>query len=356
MMEASDWATDSSSKSERTLALSQSSWDVLNEIGMTPNELNAYPIHAIHVSQRGMPGQVLLNAKDTEKHAFGYTVSYRTLLSALRRRIDAESRISVQANCRVRSIQGSSIAARISYQDVSSLRESCLSALAIIADGGAEIDDPHALNWSYGTEALSCQITSHQTEPGLAWERFTSEGPIALLPSSKGLALIWTGSSARIEALCALDDSAFLAALQNWFGDRAGQFSSASPRLRYPLKSRFSLRPAQHRVIRIANAAQNLHPVAGQGFNLGLRDAVKLRDCLHTLSQDPGSKETLAQYDESRQHDRYLTGLLTHVLAKGFTLPIPGTQSMASLALGAMDLSPTLRNRFANLMSDGISS
>ena len=355
IIEAGDWSAEQTAKSERTLALSQSSWDVLAEIGVTPQELNAQAIRSIHVSQRGMPGQVLLSAEDAGKQAFGFTVSYQLLLMGLRKKIQTQPLITVQSNSRVLSIEGSSTAARISYQSASSGRQSLLSALSIIADGGAEIDDPRALNWSYGTEALSCQITSTGAKDGLAWERFTPEGPIALLPSAKGLALIWTGSSRRVEDLCKLDDPAFLSALQDWFGDRAGCFVSASPRHRYALKSRFSLRPAQHRVIRIANAAQTLHPVAGQGFNLGLRDVVELRDCLgRGLIQDPGHASILELFSTARRADRLLTGGLTHLLAQGFTLPLPGVQILGSCALSAMDLTPYLRNRFARLMSDGL--
>jgi 2-octaprenyl-6-methoxyphenol hydroxylase len=355
VIEAGNWSAEHSEKSERTLALSQSSWDVLAEIGIAPQDLNAQAIRSIHVSQRGMPGQVLLSAEDAGKDAFGYTVSYQALLTGLRNQIQSESLITVESNSRVLSIEGSNTAARISYQSASSIRHSILSALSIVADGGAEIDDPRALNWSYGTEALSCQITSLGAKAGLAWERFTPEGPIALLPSAQGLALIWTGSSARIQDLCNLNDQLFLSALQDWFGDRAGCFVSASPRIRYPLKSRFSLRPAQHRVIRIANAAQTLHPVAGQGFNLGLRDVAQLRNCLGLArSQDPGHASILNLFSKERRADRWLTGGLTHLLAQGFTLPIPGARGLGSFALSAMDITPSLRDRFARLMSDGL--
>ena len=355
VIEAGNWSAVHSEKYERTLALSQSSWNVLAETGIVPQDLNAQAIRSIHVSQRGMPGQVLLSAEDVGKKVFGYTVSYQALLTALRNKIQSESLITVQSHRRVLSIEGSHTAARISYQSPSSGRDSILSALSIVADGGAQIDDPRALNWSYGTEALSCQITSLGAKAGLAWERFTPEGPIALLPSAQGLALIWTGSSARIQDLCSLNEQAFLSALQDWFGDRAGCFVNASPRVRYPLKSRFSLRPAHHRVIRIANAAQTLHPVAGQGFNLGLRDVVQLRDCLGVAhAQDPGHPSLLNLFSSERRADRWLTGGLTHLLAQGFTLPIPGVRSLGSFALSAMDITPSLRDRFSQLMSDGL--
>jgi len=191
----------------------------------------------------------------------------------------------------------------------------------------------------------------------MAWERFTPEGPIALLPSSQGLALIWTGSSARIQQLCALDEAAFLNALQEWFGDRTGHFMKAGPRMRYPLQSRFSLRPAYHRVIRIANAAQSLHPVAGQGFNLGLRDVLQLRASLgEGNSKDAGSPSTLASFSKARRVDRWLTGGLTHLLAQGFTSSLPGSRSLGSLALSVMDVSPMLRDHFARVMSDGLAA
>jgi 2-octaprenyl-6-methoxyphenol hydroxylase len=355
LIEAGDWSPEASAKSQRTLALSQSSWDVLAEIGITPQSMNAKAITTIHVSQRGMPGQVVLDAKDADKNTFGFTVSYGALLLALRKHIDQERHITVHSHCRVDGLQGSTLAARVSYHNANLERKSLLTPLAIVADGGAELKDPHAIHWSYHTEALSCAISSSMTHDGMAWQRFTPEGPIALLPSTQGLALIWTGSHARIQELAALDDTLFLSRLQDWFGDRAGTFLSAGPRLRYPLKSRFSLYPAHHRVVRIANAAQNLHPVAGQGFNLGLRDVVQLRDCLgEGQSKDAGSPSTLSSFRDARHTDRWLTGGVTHLLAQGFTSAVPGVRGLASLALTTLDLSPTLRNRFAGLMSDGL--
>jgi len=357
LLEAGDWSIEFTDKSERTLALSQKSWDILSEIGIRAEDLNAKAIRTIHVSQRGMPGQVLLDSNHLDQKVFGYTVSYGALLKALRHAISTEPQVSIHPHSKVVGLRGSQSLAQVSYQSASTGNQSLFSALAIVADGGAEIDDPMALNWSYGTEALSCQVTTHEKINGMTWERFTPEGPIALLPSSKGLALIWTGSASHIHELSKLDDSAFLAELQNWFGDRAGNFVTASSRIRYPLKSRFSLRPAQHRVIRIANAAQTLHPVAGQGFNLGLRDVIALRNCLsQEITRDPGHASILSRFADIRSADRWLTGGLTHLLAQGFTLPFPGARSLGSLALTAMDVSPGMRAHFARLMSDGLAA
>lgn len=357
LLEAGDWSAASSDKSHRTLALAQSSWDILSQIGIEKTQMGASPIRDIHVSQRGMPGQVVLAPQENEPAALGHTVSYQTLLQTLRTLVETEPLIAVTPHCRVQSIQGTTASAKINHAHIASLGHTTLTPLAIVADGGAHIEDPHALSWSYGTEALSCFITSQGATSGRAWERFTREGPIALLPSSQGLSLIWTGSSKRIHSLCALEEAEFLAALQEWFGDRAGQFTHASPRLRYPLKARFSLRPAQHRVVRIANAAQNLHPVAGQGFNLGLRDVIQLTQCLGpAIHQDPGLASTLKQFTDLRRKDRWLTGGLTHLLAHGFTLPFPGIRSMGSIALSMMDVSPAFKNHFARVMSDGMTA
>jgi 2-octaprenyl-6-methoxyphenol hydroxylase len=339
----------------RTLALAGSSWHTLARLGITPAAVEAVPIRHIHVSWRGRPGSVLLDAADSAVDSFGHTVSYGRLLQAVRAAAGRRSTIEWEEGCQVEQVDGSSSAARLCWRDRDGAARSRLAPLAIIADGGALPARASGLNWHYRQQAIACRVETDRPTGDLAWERFTIEGPIALLPSTPGYALIWTGQSARIDALLAADDPAFLAALQDWFGDRAGRFLRCSRRLRYPLAAHFELRPARQRVVRVANAAQTLHPVAGQGFNLGLRDVAALLAVLEGApTGDPGSPALLARYLASRTPDRQLTSVMTHALAGVFTLPLPGLGIGATLGFAALDNHPTLRRRFARWMADGV--
>lgn len=348
-------APPSAGMAQRTLALSHASWDTLAQLGITPSAVHAMPIRSIHVSYRGRPGRVELRAEDSDADRFGATVSYGALLGALRAQVRHRPLIHVADGCRVERVSGASSAARTDWRLPTGAVASRLSALAVIADGGALADDPATLRWRYAQQALACEVHTASPPGDCAWERFTREGPIALLPSAHGYALIWTGPPARIQRLLDLPEPAFLVELQEWFGDRAGRFLGATQRIPYPLSGRFALLPARRRVVRIANAAQAMHPVAGQGFNLGLRDVRALMTVVARHGEsDPGGSTALAAYSAARARDRSLTAGMTHLLAGAFSLPLPGAAWPGSLALLGMDLSPALRRRFARLMAEGL--
>lgn len=337
----------------RTLALTERSWTTLGQTGISIEALERSPIRTIHVSQQNMPGQIHLAADAGE--AFGWTVSYDRLLQALRARVNEDPRITVFAKTPITEIRGSALTARLHIENTDgsiTLRD---SPLLVVAEGGKGLPDPHGLQWTYGTSAISCHLALDRQDPGLAFERFTRQGPVALLPTPSGAALIWTGPNKHIQRLLALNDQAFLDALQNTFGDRAGRFLSVSPRMQYPLRAQFSLRTVGQRVVRIANAAQALHPVAGQGFNLGLRDVSALISALGTAPSDPGHPTLLKRYRHQRHQDRWITGALTHLMASGFTLPLPGVRPLSALLFVGLELSPTLKHRFADLMANGVS-
>ena len=342
----------------RTLALARSSWDTLAGLGIGRDALEAAPIRQVHVSFRGRPGRVLLDAAESARDALGHTVNYGRLLQALRTAALARPEIRIHEGCTVRDVGGSSSAARLRWVDGDGRRQERLAPLVVVADGGALSEQGPALAWRYRQHALACRVETDRRADGTAWERFTVDGPIALLPAGEGHALIWTGPAARIQRLQAADDPAFLAELQDWFGDRAGRFVRCSARMSYPLGARFQLHPARRRVVRIANAAQSLHPVAGQGFNLGLRDVAALASLLsETAAQsprgDPGAAGLLARYGRVRAPDRRWASGLTHLMAELFALPIPGLALGSAAAFGLLDGSLGLRQRFARVMADG---
>jgi 2-octaprenyl-6-methoxyphenol hydroxylase len=269
--------------------------------------------------------------------------------------VDEHPQILVKAQHRVESVKSSRIAAQMTFRTADDRIDTVFSSLVVIAEGGKALEDTSAIRWSYQTSALSCLVESDDPVTTVAYERFTRKGPMALLPAAAGWAVIWTGPNPDIHRLIELNDQDFLTELQAAFGDRVGRLTATTPRVLYPLRAGFSLTTVEPRIVRIGNAAQTLHPVAGQGFNLGLRDVDTLVSLLDPLSlHDPGLTATLERYARLRTRDRGVTGLLTHVLAGGFTLPLPALRSAASLLFLLLDLSPQWKQKFSHLMADGV--
>ena len=194
--------------------------------------------------------------------------------------------------------------------------------------------------------------TVHATAPsvGRAYERFTSEGPLALLPQTDGYAMVWCVSPITSERLLAQDDNDFLAELQRVFGQRVGTFTRIGPRHHYPL----GLNAAPHttaRTVAIGNAAQTLHPVAGQGLNLGLRDAAVLA---RMLARDL-SADTLTAFERQRQGDRSTTVRVTDLMARVFANGSDESvsQRLLGLSLGALDFVPPAKRLLAEQMMYG---
>ncbi|MEG1056207.1 MAG: FAD-dependent monooxygenase, partial [Janthinobacterium sp.] len=211
----------------------------------------------------------------------------------------------------------------------SSLRASLL----VQAEGGLfGQQQERAVSRDYGQSAIIAHVRTTSPIAHRAYERFTDEGPLALLPQDDGYALVWCVPPTRAEQLLALDDAAFLARLGAAFGSRLGRFSHTTARLAYPLGLNAQANGTA-RTVAIGNAAQTLHPVAGQGLNLGLRDAAVLA---RVLAQD-SSPAGLERYASLRQADRGLTVRVTDTMARIFTGSAP-TQGLLGLSLGLLDL------------------
>ncbi|HNA29988.1 MAG TPA: FAD-dependent monooxygenase, partial [Thiobacillaceae bacterium] len=187
-----------------------------------------------------------------------------------------------------------------------------------------------------------------------AYERFTPEGPIALLPLGDDYALVWTTPNDRVEARLALSDADFLASLQAAFGDRQGHFGFASPRAAFPLKLHLAAPSTSSRVLRIGNAAHVLHPVAGQGFNLGVRDAWKLAEAiLDTPRERLGEADLARDYQRTRRFDVAGGSLMTDLLVEAFSNDHPLLKHTRGAALALLDLAPPLKKLFARKMMFG---
>jgi 2-octaprenyl-6-methoxyphenol hydroxylase len=220
--------------------------------------------------------------------------------------------------------------------------------------------------------AVVCEVQTELPHANQAYERFTPEGPAALLPHEgtptfNGLkpvkdrmpkgdryALVWTASNADAQRIAALPDSEFLAALQRHFGGRQGLFLHASPRKTFPLRLAYTGSEAADRVVRIGNAAQTLHPVAGQGFNIGLRDAWELASlCGDALEDDIGSAAMLSAYARGRRVD-VLGGLgFTDFLVRMFSNDVAPLRHARGLGLLALEMLPPLKSFVARRMIFG---
>ena len=328
----------------RTIALSHGSRQILEEAGAWPVE--ATPIHQIHVSRRGQFGRSLMDRSEHGVEALGYVARYGAVVSAL---ADVCERLGV-ASLRPAQVTGSAEDADgVSVQiDQAGAASTLRASLLVQAEGGLFGQQPErAVSRDYGQSAIIAHVRTSAPIAHRAYERFTDEGPLALLPQDDGYALVWCVPPTRAEQLLALDDAAFLARLGAAFGSRLGRFSHTTARLAYPLGLNAQANGTA-RTVAIGNAAQTLHPVAGQGLNLGLRDAAVLA---RVLAQD-SSPAGLERYASLRQADRGLTVRVTDTMARIFTGSAP-TQGLLGLSLGLLDVFSPARKSLATLMMYG---
>jgi 2-octaprenyl-6-methoxyphenol hydroxylase len=208
----------------------------------------------------------------------------------------------------------------------------------------------------YGQDAVVGLVETSQPHGRKAYERFTPDGPIALLPFESRYALVWTATPETAKGLIELPAHGFLEKLQRHFGDRAGRFISIEARARFPLSLRYATDPVLARAVMLGNAAQALHPIAGQGFNLGLRDAWELGETLLLhASRDPGSDGCLSDYRAARRPDRLRGIVLTHSLVKIFSNDVAPLRATRGAALALLELIPPAKRAFMQRMIFGAS-
>jgi 2-octaprenyl-6-methoxyphenol hydroxylase len=226
--------------------------------------------------------------------------------------------------------------------------------VVIQAEGGTFADqEQRAQHHDYQQTAVIAHVQVERAIAHRAFERFSEQGPIALLPEGDGYSLVWCLQPTQATSMLDLNDQEFLAALQLAFGDRLGRFLKVSPRFSFPLGLNAQAQASQH-IVRIGNAAQTLHPVAGQGLNLGLRDAFVLAQCL-SRNADTLASGALTKFLELRKTDRQATIQLTDTMAKIFTRGQDGSfiQGLLGMSLCAVDLLPSLKKVLAEQMMFG---
>ncbi len=329
----------------RSLALSFGSRQLLEPLRAWPADGTA--ITEIHVSRRGSFGRTLIAAAEYELPALGHVCRYGSVVRALDQALQ-NSGVHLLRPARVEGISEFPDGVQLALDGERMLQ----AGLLVQAEGGVygEQSVRNARQRDYRQTAVIATVHSTAAPPGRAFERFTGEGPLALLPQQGSYSLVWCMRPQTAEPLMALDDATFLSALQQAFGQRAGRFTQVSPRHAYPLGLNAEALVTA-RTVAIGNAAQTLHPVAGQGLNLGLRDASVLAAL---LARDP-SPQSLAQFTRERRRDRSATIGLTDLMARVFAGSADRSpmQGLLGLSLGVIDMLPFAKRMLAEQMMFG---
>ncbi len=339
--------------SERPIVLSAGSRLLLEPLGVFSN-LAVTPVRSIHVSQRGTLGRVLICADDYRLPALGYVSPY----NAIRAAMDARLEGALAGQLTAWSTAASGITLRVALHDGE--EQEFHTRLLVLADGGGPGSGAH-LSGSvdpayrdYRQDALVAQLRTEIPHNNVAYERFLPDGPLALLPSSNGFSLVWCLPRGAGPALCAIEEQDFLARIGSAFGTRLGRFLEVSARHSVMLVLRYHKTPATPGVIAIGNAAQSLHPVAGQGLNLGLRDAWELGAAILDAGEARNRPEFATDYERRRRNDRRAGIAMTDALARVFTLDSGLARAARGGALFAIDTLPGARSLLADLMMYGL--
>lgn len=318
---------------ERCIALNHRSVQIMEMLGLWPQlATDAVPITATHISERGRFGRVQFAAAEAGLDALGYNIPLRHLGRVVWQAA-VETGAQVFAPATVRSVDAGAAGVAVQLDKATTVH----AQLAAAADGAqspvrqalgivAEVHD-------YRQCAIVSAVRVQRPRSGMAYERFTPDGPIAVLPKSgDGCSLIWTLPTAQADAAMAWSDATFLAAAQQCFGERLGAFTELGRRSAYPLVQTLSTRLSGPRAVLLGNAAHALHPVAAQGFNLGLRDVAALATLLRTTDVDRWG-DLPQRYAAQRAADVLRTSQFTDQLVRLFSNRVPGLAQLRHLGL-----------------------
>ena len=339
---------------QRNLSLAEASINALRVLGVL-HRLRAPTgaIRRIHISRSGDFGRVLLQAAEHGRERFGEVVVARDFGDALEATLATLPRLRRHRPARFLGFDDASDDRRIARiaTDAGELR--IAARLVVAADGTASaVRDALGIatqRHDYDQTLFVARVRGERAPDGTAWERLTDHGPTAVLPRGDGhYGVIHGVARDEAEAVAALDDAAFLARLQQAFGWRAGRFIEVGPRSVYPMVRVLAERTIAPRAVLVGNAAQTLHPIGAQGFNLGLRDALTLVECIEAAQargDDIGSAAVLADWAARRREDREQTFAFSDGLARATANPSALAAAMRGLGLFALDHDAALRAR-----------
>ncbi|MGE8545922.1 FAD-dependent monooxygenase [Alcaligenes sp. WGS1538] len=340
-------ATDHAQGDPRTLALNHGSRRlILNQLRAWPSR--AALMRTVHVSQQGRLGRCLIQADELGVPDLGAVVHYDDLLWSLHARLRDSGVTLVPAQAaQARPAPGRMLVQHDAGQS---------SALLAVQCDGAR---PAGVRREYGQHALLTTVRAGRPQEGWAYERFTANGPLAALPHPDApdlYGIVWCNSPERSQMLAELPAADFQSALMQAFGERLGVLEPVSARHMFPLAFHAGPSRLAERLLAVGNAAQTLHPVAGQGLNLGLRDVAQLAQSLAAWQADcrQNPDPFLARYARLRRPDRWLTAAITDTLPRLFATRNPLVQHACGLGLLAMDTLPLARKPFARQLLQGL--
>lgn len=315
-------------------------WQRIEDVGITP-------ITRIHISDRGHFGCTRLDSRDMGVAAIGYVVENRVLGAALNQILAQAENITLLCPAQVQGVELDADVARVTVAQTG-VHRTLSARLVVAADGGhSTIRKMLAIATShvdYGQCAVVTNVSLVRPHYGIAYERFTDSGPLALLPmGANRCSVVWSLPPAQAEHVLTLGDGEFLQRLQDSFGDRLGTFVKVGARRSYPLSLTRVAEHVRSRLVLIGNAAHSLHPVAGQGFNLGLRDVAVLAQVLvdaQRAHDDYGSLPILDRYAAWRRRDNIAVSVFTDTLVRVFSNSFPPLVTARNLGLLALDLAP----------------
>ncbi|MDO8412295.1 MAG: FAD-dependent monooxygenase [Gallionellaceae bacterium] len=337
----------------RALALSYGSRLLLQRLGVWEKLTPVSPIKFIHVSQKNSFGRAMLCADELNVPELGYVLPYPALQTALQNAMQS-SPLDFINDAQVSELHSTAEGATIIYQHAAQ-QHTLHARLAVVADGGKLLEAAYPPEIrDYGQSAVISHVTCTQPKPDTAFERFTAQGPVALLPYHDGYELVWTVEHAAAQEMLQWSDAVFLAQLHQHFGDRVGEFLTLGKRACFPLRLKCASDITLPHTVLLGNAAQTLHPVAGQGFNMGLRDACELaQEIIKGTAQGIGDETMLAAYRQRRWLDRNAGIRFTDGLARLFTKNLPLLDSARGAALSLVDCLPGAKKFVAKRMMFG---
>lgn len=337
----------------RALALSYGSRLLLQKLGAWQALQNVSGIKVIEVTQKGSSGHTTLRADDLQVPDMGYVLPYTALHAALQQALH-QTDVACLYGAAVSKLSSDNERSTVVYQH-DGAQHTLTAKLAVVADGGKllEAERPPQVT-DYGQSGIIAHVNTDRPDNGVAFERFTAQGPMALLPYMGGYELVLTAAHEQVQTMLGWDDATFLQYLQGHFGDRVGHFSSIGKRSSYPLRLKRAPDITFPHTVLIGNAAQTLHPVAGQGFNMGIRDAWELAQAILDHAPDGiGSAAMCKAYRDSRRIDRNAGIRFTDGLVRLFSNDLPVLGPLRAAALDLLDHIPPAKKFVARRMMFG---
>lgn len=345
-------STGQPSYDDRSTAIANGSRQILETIGLWESVANhATPIHQIHISDRGRFGISRISAEDEGVAALGYVIPNRSIGAALWDVLAELENVTLFCPARLQTLQTEDDAVHLTIASDDGESKTLTTRLLTAADGARsivrELVGIDATVWEYGQTAIISNVTTEKPHNHVAYERFTDSGPMAVLPMQGNRSgLVWSVPADEADAILALSDEEMLERLQTLFGYRLGHWTKIGKRASYPLSMVRAVEQTRPRIAIIGNAAHGLHPIAGQGFNLSLRDVAVLAE-LVAGADDPGADSMLDAYRNWRSGDQKRVMGFTDGLVRVFGNPLLSVRAARNVGLVLFDLLPGAKSVLA---------